>query len=63
MSSVEKRKKVYGVLKISGHPPESEEKMFTLGACKGHHLHTAHGEEHPKGGIFTVILVSCGSDS
>lgn len=61
---MKKRKNVYGVLKISEHSPESEEKMFTL---RGHHLDTVHGEEQPERGpvksAFTVSLISCGSDS
>lgn len=56
MSPVVKRKNAYGMLKISGHPPESEEKMFTF---RGHHQDTAHGEEHPEMGrvksVFSVI--------
>lgn len=61
---MKKRKNMYGVLKISKHPPESEEKMFTF---RGQHLHTVHGEEQPERGpmksVFTISLVSCGSDS
>lgn len=53
----EKRKNAYGVLKISGHPPEREEKMFTF---SGHHKETAHGEEHPESGQVKSLFCNFG---
>lgn len=56
-----------GCWKFQDIPLKVNRKGSHLGACRGHHLDTAHGEEHPERGpvksIFTVNLVSCGSHS